>query len=345
MRQFTPPMSRVHPRQRALFGDMGITPEGSRARIPGDGRFHELNSVVLPLPTIDPYSGPTYFDIYSTGPNTISWNVTTESFVRLTMSEGELTPDTKGDARVYVTLDWDNVPDDSGTALLNFTSSGGYGTQSKAPSLEVHYNRTLVPTSFSGHVEGGGYLAIEPEHFSRIKKGNSEGSNLAYLLLPSHGRTLSALTLNDSLAPSLTPETAPALEYDFYKFTPGTTNESDPQTFNLTMVMGTGMNALPSRHLAFAAQFDDGLPRRVEYIGAAPPGRGARPNGWTDAVLNAAWVNTTSWRDEMGVGKHTLRVWLLEPGTVVTRVVVDFGGVRDSYLGPPESLRVGKSGD
>jgi hypothetical protein len=342
MRQFTPPMSRVHPRQRALFGDMGITPEGSRARIPGDGRFHELNSVVLPLPTIDPYSGPTYFDIYSTGPNTVSWNVTAESFVQLSTFKGELTPDTKGDARVYVTLDWANTPFNSSTTLLNFTSSGGYGTQSKAPSLEIHYNRTLAPASFAGgHIEGGGHLAIEPEHYSRIKKSNNTQSpNLTYQLLPNHGRTLSALTLNDPLAPSLTPETGPALEYDFYKFTPGTTNVSDPQTFNLTMVMGTGMNALPSRHLAFAAAFDEHPPRRVEYIGAAPPGRGARPKGWTDAVFNAAWVNTTTWTDELDVGKHTLRVWLLEPGTVLTRIVVDFGGVRDSYLGPPESVRV-----
>jgi hypothetical protein len=127
-------------------------------------------------------------------------------------------------------------------------------------------NQTNKQTNKQAMVDrlGGGHLAIEPEHFSRIKEGNSEGSNLTYLLQPSHGRTLSALTLNDSLAPSLTPETAPALEYDFHNFTPGTTNTSDPQTFNLTMVTGTGMNALPSRHLAFAAQFDDGSPRRME---------------------------------------------------------------------------------
>lgn len=339
MRQFTPPMSRVHPRQRALFGDMGITPEGSRAQVPGDSRFNALNSVVLPLPTIDPYSGSTYFDIYSTGPNTVSWNVTAESFVQLTTSEGELSSDTKGDTRIYVTLDWDNVPEESGMTLLNFTSSGRYGTQSKAPSLQLYYDSTMVPESFSGHVEGGGHLAIEPEHFSRIKEGEGEGSDLTYLLLPGHGRTLSALTLNDSLAPSLTPESGPALEYDFYKFTPGRANETDPQTFNLTMVMGTGMNAIPTQHLAFAAQFDDDAPRRVEYIGAAPPGRGARPAGWTDAVFNAAWVNTTTWTDDLDVGPHTLRVFLLEPSTVLTRIMIDFGGLRDSYLGPPESVQ------
>jgi hypothetical protein len=37
-----------------------------------------------------------------------------------------------------------------------------------------------------------------------------------------------------------------------------------------------------------------------------------------------------------------LRVWALMPGVVVQKVVVDLGGVRASYLGPPESWFVGK---
>jgi hypothetical protein len=35
-----------------------------------------------------------------------------------------------------------------------------------------------------------------------------------------------------------------------------------------------------------------------------------------------------------------LRIWELEPGVVLQKVVVDLGGVRKSYLGPPESWRV-----
>jgi hypothetical protein len=52
--------------------------------------------------------------------------------------------------------------------------------------------------------------------------------------------------------------------------------------------------------------------------------------------------NTTTRWNVTQEGAHKLRVWGLAPSVIIQKVIVDLGGVRPSYLGPPESFLVGR---
>jgi hypothetical protein len=39
-------------------------------------------------------------------------------------------------------------------------------------------------------------------------------------------------------------------------------------------------------------------------------------------------------------GKHTLKVWMVDPGVVVQRIIINCGELKPSYLGPFESRKV-----
>jgi hypothetical protein len=69
--------------------------------------------------------------------------------------------------------------------------------------------------------------------------------------------------------------------------------------------------------------------------------------GSSDATMNRQWERNTSDNVNRTVtthlidkpGVHTLKFWMIDPTVIAQSFVIDAGGVEDSYLGPPESVR------
>ena len=66
----------------------------------------------------------------------------------------------------------------------------------------------------------------------------------------------------------------------------------------------------------------------------------ATPQTWEKSVADGVRRVVTTHTVEKP-GQHVLKIWMVTPGVVLERVIIDAGGVRPSYLGPVESPRVG----
>lgn len=363
MRNTLPAMSYVQTALVSLAGQIGVGVEGSNATVQGDDKWHSNSGNNLAVPPMDPYGAATrYFDVFSRGTKSCAWSASPwQPWVKLSQYSGTVGPGGAGDARVLISIDWPSVPADLGTTTVNINVTtpcrdlDKYGYPGQMVQVPVTTRR--LPATFSGgFVEADGHVAIEGIHYSAIVPATSSSSSsstaggnntLTYHTFRNYGRTSGGVGLWPLNAEKQTVATAPALDYSLYLF-------SNTTAANVTLYITPAHNYLSDYDpLQYAvALFPAGSTAPANPTVVRPVGDtvGANlPPQWGFAVADAVWgVNsgnqTTSRHAVAREGAYTLRVWCLLPGIVIQKVVVDLGGVRPSYLGPPESFYVDGAG-
>jgi hypothetical protein len=89
---------------------------------------------------------------------------------------------------------------------------------------------------------------------------------------------------------------------------------------------------VPGRGLRYAISFDDQPPEIVDAL--AQKSR----EDWETSVKDSV-RKVTSRHIVTESGYHTLKFWMVDPGIVLQKLIVHFGGAKPSYLGPPESYQ------
>lgn len=99
-------------------------------------------------------------------------------------------------------------------------------------------------------------------------------------------------------------------------------------------------NVLPGDGLRYAVSIDTGPPQIVNVTTATGADATAMNRQWERNTSDN--VNRTSTGHDISApGVHVLKFWMVDPAVVVQKLVVDTGGLKPSYLGPPESIRIG----
>ena len=169
--------------------------------------------------------------------------------------------------------------------------------------------------------EKNGYVSIEADHFTKAINTNG----IKWTILPDHGKTGSAVTPFPVTAAAQTPgNNAPHLMYEVYVYDTGAVK------VNCYFSPTLNFHNTPEG-LQYAISIDDEQP---QIISINKEDRNART--WENWVANNIIIKTSS-HHIAGKGKHTVKYWMVNPSVVLQKIVMDFGGVKPSYLGPPET--------
>lgn len=163
-------------------------------------------------------------------------------------------------------------------------------------------------------IEKDGYVSIEAPNYSRaVQNGNA-----TWIVIPDLGKTLGAVTTTPV---TVQPQGETYLEYDVEL-----TSEGEAK---IEIYFSPTLNFNGNRGLRYAVSLDGEAEQVVNINGHY---RGELGQWQAEAIIRTQTRHTIP-----KPGRYTLRFRALDPGIVVQKIVVDLGGVRPSYLGPPQS--------
>ena len=295
---------------------LGVAIDGSTAAWPGAEEPPEL-------PPFDAFNRQRrYVDVFNRGQMAFPFTATaSEPWIGLSATGGTV----EQDRRLGVTIDWDRAPRGSASGTITVAGAGA-----KVEIAVTAFNPTEVTReNLRGFVEGDGVVSMEAAHYS----GRTDAGDRRWLPLPDYGHTLSGMRATAPVdAPPATPgKDAPSLQYRMYLFHPG--------TFDVDAIMGPTLNTIPGRAVRYAIAFDDEPPQTVTLVPATSNAQSGNLE-WEKTVENNG-RHSHSTHTVAQPGYHVLKLWMVDPDVVLEKLVVNTGGLRPSYLGPPESFRGG----
>lgn len=276
----------------------------------GDGIYNKEFS------QFDPLNNQNYFiEIFNKGSELLTYLIEAkEEWIKLSSEKGSI----KFDEKVFVTIDWDKAPTGHSYGEIIISGAGQKYTV-KVPIRNILYDA-------HGFVENNGVISIEAAHFSNVV--NSE--DISWTVVPNLGRTNSSVIAKPTNSdPQIPSNNSPRIEYTFTTF-----NETNLKLY--TYVSPT-LNFKKNDGLKFAIAIDDEEPQIININEGELQPDWEYPDWWNNSVTDHI-KKKRSIHEKVKSGKHILKVWMVDPGIVFQKFVIDAGGLEPSYLGPPESI-------
>lgn len=167
--------------------------------------------------------------------------------------------------------------------------------------------------------EQDGYISILADHYTKaVNKAAFQ-----WKVIPNIGREGNGITSFPVTDSAVLSASGPHLEYEF------TCTSTGPTKVNA--YFSPTLNFYNDAGLRYAVSIDNEPPQVISINKDD-----ANLRTWESWVANNIIIKTSLHNIKMP-GKHILKYWMISPAVVLQKLVLDFGGVKQSYLGPPET--------
>jgi hypothetical protein len=288
--------------------------------IPGSTAWWPAADSEAVLPTFDRYQQQTYvIDVFNRGQAPFDYSVEAgEPWLKVTPAEGTVYMQ----QFLEVSVDWSQAPEGMHQAPITINGPDG---QAVVVMAEAFNPAESARDAVTGFVEGGGYVSMEADHYTRAVADDP----FNWVRIPNLGRTGSAMTAFPVTAEPQTPGgDTPHLAYRVYVHEAG--------EVEVTAYLSPSFDFRGADGLRYAVSFDDAPPQVITMHDEGSMDPDNYHPAWMGMVAdNIKRVTSTHVLD--APGEHVLKFWRVDPGVVLQKLVVDTGGLQPSYLGPPES--------
>lgn len=281
--------------------------------IPGQDCTVGVSSVNV-LPTVNPYINKDLFiELYNRGSQPFVWKATPKaSWIKLNKHSGQ----TALQERIGVSVDWQNVPKGERiTGEIEITS----GDKIEKVYLPVFNPQSPTREELKGlYVEDNGCISINAGAFHRKKEPNE----IKIRTVKGLGYENTCVQLGEAtqaVQEMWFTDRTPRAEYDFYTFNGGRAT---------VYVYALPVFPIDSKHdTRFGIMVDDGM---VQWLTTSAKEYSSqwRLNVFRNSAVSMMTVNIGR------PGKHTFKLLCADPGMIIQKIVIDFGGMKRSYLGP-----------
>jgi len=264
------------------------------------------------LPEFDAFKQQShYLELFNQGDTPFKYRIKAkDKWVRLSSAKGSV----EQQERILVSIDWSQVPFGTHSTQIEVKA----GKRRMPVALSVWHPSPAESADIKGFVESDGCVAMEASGFTASR--TVEGIN--WQVVPDLGRTRDGLVAQPYRVAEQTPGEGPSVTYPVYLRQPG--------KIKVYAYFSPTLNYPGAEGLKYGLSLND---QEVEVVNVHED---ESDRAWEQWVGNGIMVHLSEHEVERA-GKQELHFHMVSPGLVLERLVIDTGGLKESYLGPEES--------